>query len=262
MHPVRKKLKYVETVIAALLKQEGFKKKRLVWRKQTDKVAEIINIQLSQTNSEDDIRFYVNLGVCYNSKEKNPEIRHCQRTTRLEYLSSVKSFVINERTDEKKLALQIEADLKTLGFSWLELVNVTDKKYKYIETMIAAFLKENKFKRESARRNNWRKRIKKITYIVSVYLSHEKHDQARLSIKLGVFDEDFYIKKYSGTPDRNPDIAQCEKENKTSLQNLKDISNYYISDTTDEKEFALQLIADLKTLAFTWFERTHSLLQK
>ena len=129
MHLVRKKLKYVEVAIAALLKQHKFKKDRLTWRKEQDGLMYILNIQLSQWNEEGNIQFFINLGVFdaakyqekYKHEEKKPKEYQCQRRERLTDLMGLrKTFHIDWSVNEKALALDIVANIETHAFDWFE----------------------------------------------------------------------------------------------------------------------------------------------
>lgn len=73
MHPARKKLRYVESAVAALLKQNKFKKDKLTWRKEKAGRVYIFNLQLySKTQKIPDlshgdewVRSFYSLGFWY-----------------------------------------------------------------------------------------------------------------------------------------------------------------------------------------------------
>ncbi len=129
MHPVRKKLRYVESAVAALLKQNKFKKDKLTWRKEEAEQVYVFNLQLSQWNEENRVEFYVNLGVFdkiaytkkYGCEEKKPKEWQCQKRARLDNLiGTKKSLILEESTDEKKLASQLVAEIKEFAFPWFD----------------------------------------------------------------------------------------------------------------------------------------------
>ncbi len=131
MRTLKEKLKRVEASIAALLKLNGFKKDRLTWRRERNGVIHIVNIQLSQLNSKEKIKFYINLAIFnadffekkYGYKEKKPKEWQCQKSERIEIVKGLRKsfgFDITERTDEKEMALQLVTDLKIYALPWFD----------------------------------------------------------------------------------------------------------------------------------------------
>lgn len=131
MESVKDKFKIVETSVAALLKLEGFKKDGLTWRKEKKGVVQIINLQLSQWNTREELQFMVNVAVFepdlferkYGYKEKNPKEWQCsyKKRIRIEHLKNTReSFIITASTAAKELAARLMADIKVYALPWLE----------------------------------------------------------------------------------------------------------------------------------------------
>lgn len=53
----------LDSTITPLLKEDGFKKKNLCWNKQTGDFIQVIQLQTSRHNIDDDGRFTLNIGV-------------------------------------------------------------------------------------------------------------------------------------------------------------------------------------------------------
>ncbi|SNZ21129.1 DUF4304 domain-containing protein [Cohaesibacter gelatinilyticus] len=56
----------VSQYIAKNLKANGFKKKRLTWNKRIGEYVQVVNVQKSQWNTEEDISFTINWGISFD----------------------------------------------------------------------------------------------------------------------------------------------------------------------------------------------------
>lgn len=74
------------------LKEQGFKRTRATWRKSTDDLVFILNVQGSQWSTVD---YYINVGIHIKAlgPEKNPTENICHIRDRIEYSQTSESLI-------------------------------------------------------------------------------------------------------------------------------------------------------------------------
>jgi hypothetical protein len=137
--------KIVGLGLAVLLKKNGFRKAGRTWHKSVNDDWQIINVQASASNSRDQGKFAVNLGV-YSAQvaalagQKKPEkVPKEFETTVRERLGSLAYeydhwWTVEPTSDLNEIASDVEAKMQKFGLHWLDA---------HLEVaMIAAHLQE------------------------------------------------------------------------------------------------------------------------
>ena len=252
MSLTEEKLKYIEIAVAALFKLHKFKKRRLRWKRERNGITEIFEIRKSDWKPEDRITVFFRLGLSkYQAKNVDGSARKVSLTTRQIFAS----------TDKKQLAREIIAEIETVGFPWFELAEKSfDLKEKaseifdYVVPRVAALLKEAGFKRKGLL---WVRERGKITNLFGMILLGKNISTKYISFPVGIFDLDFYIKKYNGSPDTTPRISLCEKRYRKTLSELKGRKkgDYEITSSTNQRKLTILVIDNIKWKALPWFEQ-------
>jgi tetratricopeptide (TPR) repeat protein len=112
----------IDSVVKPILKEAGFKKQALTFRKSKGELIFVINFQNSRGNYYNETGFYVNCAIYSNhiaqvlgdNAMDKPFEADCQFRNRIEDISNnaASKFIINPQTDLKAFKLKLEASLK------------------------------------------------------------------------------------------------------------------------------------------------------